>query len=216
MKDGLSVIIPSRNEKYLEPTIRNVLENARGDIEILVVLDGWLPEPKIDIGDPRVVFYHFKESIGQRQSINYAAKRAKGKYMMKLDAHCAVGEGFDVILARDCEYDWTIIPRMYNLDIETFKPKLHKRTDYMYMRVRENGQFRAEYYTGKERKEIHRREALIDDTMCCMGPCFYMHLKRFWELGGWRVNHCPTPDTLTRSEEGFSWKPEHRGSEAES
>ena len=182
--DGLSVLIPSRNEDYLEQTIRNILQNARGEIEILVALDGWLPDPQIKIGDDRVVFYHEPESIGQRQSINKLARVAKGKYVMKIDAHCAVDEGFDLKLAEDCEYDWTVIPRMYNLDIKTFKPKFHKRTDYMYMQVREDGQFRAEYYRGKEYRKQHSKKALIDDTMCCMGPCFYMHKDRFWELGG--------------------------------
>lgn len=185
----LSVIIPSRNERYLEQTIRNVLENARGEIEILAVLDGWLPEPEIKIGDDRVVFLHFPESIGQRQAINCAARQAKGKYIMKLDAHCAVDEGFDIKLAADCPYNWTVVPRMYNLDIGTFKPKLHKVTDYMYMRVREDGQFRAEYYTGSEYRTRHNKPELIDDTMCCMGPCFFMHKERFLELGGCDENH---------------------------
>jgi glycosyltransferase involved in cell wall biosynthesis len=187
--DGVTVIIPSRNEKYLEPTIRNVLENARGEIEVLAILDGWIPDPPIHINDDRMRFIPLEESIGQRQSINLAAKQAKGKYIMKLDAHCAVDEGFDVKLIADCEYDWTVIPRMYNLDIETFKPKLHKRTDYMYMRVRENGQFRAEYYTGKEYRRLHKIEKELDDTMCCMGPCFFMFRDRFLELGGCDENH---------------------------
>ena len=46
----LSILIPARNEKYLEPTIRNVLANAEGDIEILAALDGYLPDPQIVIG----------------------------------------------------------------------------------------------------------------------------------------------------------------------
>lgn len=180
----LSVIIPARNEEYLEKTIRNVLENAQGEIEVLTILDGWKPDPQIVIGDERAKFFHFEESIGQRPGINYAAERAAGKYVMKLDAHCAVDEGFDVKLARDQQYEWTTVPTMYNLDIETFKPKKHRRTQYMYMKVRENGQFRAEYYGGDEYKKWHRRKEKIDDTMCCMGPCFYMHKDRFWELGG--------------------------------
>src|SRR4030066_1764325 len=142
----LSVIIPARNEIYLEKTIRNVLDNAEGEIEVLVVLDGYLPEPQIYTGDERVIFIHNKESIGQRQSINQAAKIAKGKYIMKIIAHCAVDKGFDVKLAQDCEYDWTVIPRMYNLDVLSWQPKLHKRTDYMYIGLRENGELRAEYY----------------------------------------------------------------------
>ena len=66
--------------------------------------------------------------------------------MMKLDAHCAVDEGFDVKLMADCEPDWTVVPRMFNLDIETFKPKRHKRTDYMWISYESPKQFRAMYY----------------------------------------------------------------------
>ena len=185
----LSVIIPARNEKYLEKTIRNILENARGDIEILAVLDGYIPDPQIITNDNRVIFIHNPESIGQRQSINKAARMATGKYIMKLDAHCAVDEGFDIKLAADCEYDWTIIPRMYNLDIETFQPKRHKVTDYMYIGWNEKNEMRALYYNGAERKKWHNRPDLIDDTMCCMGPCFFMHKDRFWELGGCDEGH---------------------------
>jgi hypothetical protein len=181
----VSVIIPSKNEKYLERTIRNVLENARGEIEVLAVLDAWLPEPKIDIGDSRVTFLHFPEGIGQRGGINEAARRAKGEFIMKLDAHCAVGEGFDVILAQDCEPDWTVIPRMYNLDSETWKPKLHKRTDYMYIGNEPGRELRAEYY-GRSQPKNDRE---IDDIMCCMGPCFFMRKDRFWELGGCDEGH---------------------------
>lgn len=185
----LSVIIPARREKYLEKTIRNVLENARGNIEILAMLDGWLPEPQLVLNDERVKFFHFEESIGQRQCINYAAKQAKGKYVMKLDAHCAVDEGFDVKLAADCKYDWTVIPRMYNLDIETWKPKKHKLTDYMHMGFNDKNELRALYYTGDEYRRQHREKTEIDEIMCCMGPCFFMHKDRFWELEGCDEGH---------------------------
>jgi len=113
----VSVLIAARNEIYLEKTIQDVLSNSRGEIEVLVALDGYLPDPQIHCNDNRVTFYHEPVSIGQRQSINKLARLAKGKYIMKLDAHCAMDEGWDVKLAEDCEYDWTVIPRMYNLDV---------------------------------------------------------------------------------------------------
>lgn len=182
----LSVIIPARNEVYLEKTIRNILENAEGEIEIIVELDGWLPDPRINIGDERVVFIHHKEAIGQRACINDGARRAKGKYIMKLDAHCAVAKGFDVILARDCKYEWTLVPRMYNLDIDTWKPKLHKRTDYMYISSPDAEKpFRAQYYGSRQ----PRNDIMIDETMCCMGPGWFMHKERFWEQGGCDEGH---------------------------
>ena len=183
----LSVVIPSRNEQgYLEKTIESLLANAEGEIEIIVVLDGWLPEKPIEFPvneRQQVHWIHNPEAIGQRQAINQAVRTAKGKYIMKLDAHCAVSKGFDLILARDCEYDMTMIPRMYNLDVVTWQPKLHKRTDYMYIGL-VDGNLRACYY-----KKQPDNNKMIDDTMCCMGPGFFLHLERFWELGGCMEEH---------------------------
>lgn len=179
----VSVIIPARDEKYLQATIENVLANARGDIEVIAVCDGYWPDPPVK-DDKRVNIIHHSEPRGQRQSINEAARVAQGEYVMKLDAHCTVDEGFDVKLAADCEPDWTVVPRMYNLDIDTFTPKTHKRTDYMYMAINENDELRAQYYSGAEWKRQHKKTAEIDDTMCCMGPGWFMHKDRFWELGG--------------------------------
>ena len=36
----VSVIIPSRNEHFLQKTIDDLLEKAEGDVEIVVVMDG--------------------------------------------------------------------------------------------------------------------------------------------------------------------------------
>lgn len=196
---SVSILIPARNEKYLEKTIRNVLENAEEEIEVLVALDGWLPEQQIHIGDDRVIFYHFKEPIGHLKATNELAQRAKHKFIMKLDAHCAVGKGFDRILKADCEYEWTVIPRMYNLDIETWKPKLFddfgksvrmgKLHDYIMLGVIDkNGrtELRTQYYPHSVNKKLHydRKDILIDETMSCMGCCFFMHKDRFFELDG--------------------------------
>jgi cephalosporin hydroxylase len=181
----VSIIIPALNEKYLEKTIRNVLSMAQGEIEVIVLLDGYIPNPQIVINDNRVRFIHHEKTIGQRQSVNEGARLAKGKYIMKLDAHCALNQGFDVKLAQDCEYDWTVVPRMYNLDVDTFEPKFHKRTDYMYITSPTNEKpFRAMYY-GRQPDTTK----LIDDTMCCMGPGWFMHKDRYWELGGMDEMH---------------------------
>lgn len=179
----LSVIIPARNERYLQKTIENVLENSGEDTEIIAVLDGYWPDPPIN-DHPRVKLIHHTEPIGQRRAINEAAKIAQGEFIMKLDAHCAVDKDFDIKLAADCEKDWTVVPRMYNLDVNTFTPKLHKRTDYMYIGWNDKGELRSLYYSGDEWKRQHRKTEEIDDTMTCMGPGWFMRRDRFWELGG--------------------------------
>lgn len=180
----LSIIIPARNEIYLQRTIEDIIKNAEGEYEIIAVLDGYWADPPIK-DHPRVKLIHHTESIGQRQSINEAAKIAQGKYIMKCDAHCAFDKGFDVKLAKDCKYEWTVVPRMYNLDHKTWKPKLHKRTDYMYIGNKKGRELRAEYYGSAQPKN----DKMIDDTMCCMGPCFFMHKDRFWELDGCDEGH---------------------------
>lgn len=194
----VSVIIVARNEIYLQKTIESVLAAAEGEIEIIVVLDGYWPDPPM-FDNKRVILIHHTESIGQRQAINKAARIARGKFIFKLDAHCAVDQGFDVKLAADCEYDWTVIPRMRNLDIETWRPRFEndermamrrgKINDYMYIGFNEKGEFRTLYYTGKNYWKWHRRPDMIDDTMSCMGPGWFMHKDRFWELGGCDENH---------------------------
>ena len=72
---GLSVIIPARNETYLQRTIDNILENADGEIEIIAVCDGYWPDPPIK-DHPFVNIIHHSEARGQRPSINEAARIA--------------------------------------------------------------------------------------------------------------------------------------------
>jgi cephalosporin hydroxylase len=180
----LSIIIPARNEAYLQRTIENVLENITADTEIIAVCDGYWPDPPIK-DHPRVNIIHHSEARGQRQSINEAARVAKGKYLMKLDAHCAVGPGFDSILIEDYQEGWTIVPRMYNLDVETWQPKLHKRTDYMYIGMGEGRELRAEYYGSAQPDN----DKLIDETMCCMGPGWFLSAETYWKQGGCDEGH---------------------------
>lgn len=110
----LSILIPSRNEFFLKQTIENILANMRGDTEIIAVLDGAWANPCI-LDHPRVTLVHHSVSIGQRAATNEAARISRAKYVMKLDAHCAMDEGFDVKLMADCADDMTVVPRLYNL-----------------------------------------------------------------------------------------------------
>ncbi len=64
----LSIIVPSRNEKYLNKTIDDLLLKAEGDIEIIVVLDGYWPDPII--GDARVHYIHRGSPLGMRAGIS--------------------------------------------------------------------------------------------------------------------------------------------------
>ncbi len=112
----LSILIPARNEMFLARTIQDILSNIEGDTEVIAVLDGDWTVPGFEVDDhPRVTLLKYGKSIGQRAATNVAARLSDATFLMKVDAHCAFDKGFDVKLMADCEPDWTVIPRMYNL-----------------------------------------------------------------------------------------------------
>lgn len=119
MRD-LSVLIPARNEQWLSKTVEDVLAHAEADTEVIVVLDGSPANPPLP-PNPRIVIYAPPAPIGQRAATNAAARLSTARYVMKLDAHCAVDQGFDrKLLEADLERarpDLTQIPAMYNLHV---------------------------------------------------------------------------------------------------
>jgi hypothetical protein len=62
-----------------------------------------------------VTLIHHSQSIGQRAATNEAAKLSSGRYLMKVDAHCAFDQGFDRKMLEDMQDDWTLVPVMRNL-----------------------------------------------------------------------------------------------------
>lgn len=210
----LSVLIPARNEQFLKDTIDDVLKNSRANTEVVAVLDGAWAEPPIP-DHPRVTLVYHSSPIGQRAAVNEAARLSKAKYIMKLDAHCSVDEGFDVQLIQDAEYDMTQIPRMYNLHVFDWVCMTCKNRTYqggklqtcekcsgvtfemdiiwkprMHKRTdfaRFDHELRFQYWRAYE----HRPEAQGDiaDLMCFVGACFFMERERFWDLGGLDETH---------------------------
>ena len=177
----LSILIPSRMEVYLQKTIESVFQNAHGDIEVIALLDGYWPNPAIK-EDKRLTLIHYTEPVGQRQAVNRMAAIAKGEYLMKLDAHCALSKGFDVILTKNCPDDWVVVPRKYDLEVKTWERRKNTKCDYMFLTRldAEGGPLRAMAIKGRRTSST----PLIDDTMACQGSCFVMTRKRFEKMNG--------------------------------
>lgn len=182
----VSVIIPSRNERFLVPTVGDVLNNARGDIEVIVVLEGYwdhaLP------ADPRLHVIHHGTPLGMRPSINDAASLAKGDYLMKLDAHCSVGEGFDEILKADCENDWVVVPRRYPLDAEAWAIQEIGKIpiDYHYLSYpldRKGDKYLGLHGSPWRERSKGREHLEIDDELSSQGSCWFMSRAQ-WERVG--------------------------------
>jgi glycosyltransferase involved in cell wall biosynthesis len=115
----LSVIIPGKNEEFMGRTIEDVLEHTSNQTEVIAVLDGFLPNPPLKPNSRVTVIYN-PVSVGQRVATNQGAKIAKGKYIMKLDAHCSVAPGIDIEMFKAFDEvgdDATIIPLMKNFHV---------------------------------------------------------------------------------------------------
>jgi glycosyltransferase involved in cell wall biosynthesis len=212
MRD-LSVIIPARNELFLRQTIDDVLANIEADTEVIAICDGNWPEPPV-LDHPRVTIVKHTVPIGQRAATNEGARISQAKYIAKLDAHCAVGKGFDRILMEDCQRDWCMVPMMWNLHAfdwqckgcgertyQGFKPTSCKcgATDFEMVivwkprgnkvttswRFDKNMQFQ---YWKKHAKRPEAQQDLVE-TMSFIGACFLMDRERFWEIEGLDETH---------------------------
>jgi hypothetical protein len=213
----LSVLIPARNEMFLQKTIESVLAAAEADTEVIAVADGAWPHPPV-VDHPRVVLVHHAVSIGQRAATNEAARISRAKYVMKLDAHCTLDQGFDRKLMQAYEAgelapDVTTIPAMYNLhgfDWECTacqarvyqgpKPAKCGKCGHRDQRMAVVWQPRRNRLTTAWRfdKSLHfqywregeqRQRGELCEVMCCLGACFFMPRERYWEIGGMDEEH---------------------------
>ncbi|MHC4748321.1 MAG: glycosyltransferase [Planctomycetota bacterium] len=190
----LSVIIPSRNELFLPQTVDDLINKAAGEIEVVVTLDGYWPDPILP-DYKELILVHHGGARGMRACINSAAQVATGEYLMKCDAHCMFAEGFDEVLKADCDKDWIVIPSRYSLDAENWAILQNRksRIDYHYLSFPYAYPDYRDYDAGlhgapwndraRERKDDHQFD--IDDEMSFQGSCWFMSSYHFKEtLGG--------------------------------
>jgi glycosyltransferase involved in cell wall biosynthesis len=165
-------------------------QKARGDIEIIAVLDGYWPTRIAD--DKRVHYIHFTKPRGMRPGLNAACAIATGDYVMKLDAHCMVSEGFDVVLAETCRENWVCVPRRKRLDGENWCVQEDGRVDinYLFIDLSNDG------LNGKQwhQKNVNRSlDAIrIDDLIAAQGSFYFMRRAWWHEMELLDVEHYGT------------------------
>jgi len=197
----LSVIIPSRNEKFLNKTIKCALHAAVGDVEVLVLLDGAPPaKPIPNWRNVRVIEEHTPGGIGD--ATWQLANEAQGEFIMKLDAHCLLAEGYDEILKAHCDYKDLLVPARYQLKDDGWKrgygPIHYLFLTYPWM---QEPQFGAGMHgkkwqgdSGLAKRAVGQQyfwperawkdKYPLDDIMAFQGSCWFMHRERFLELDG--------------------------------
>lgn len=171
----LTIVIPARNELYLNQTVDGIFSAAQGDIEVIIVLDAcWnLPLPT---DRPNLTIIHNTARRGMRAAINAGLEIGRGEYVLKCDAHVIFMPGFDTALTAACDGDWVVTPVRYSLDADTWtrrtdKPAVHHEyLSYPYQGGEMVG-LHAKYWW-KERDRVYT-EAL-SENMAWQGSCWMM------------------------------------------
>ena len=176
----VSIILPSRNEIFLQKTILDLLAKAKGDIEVIAICDGYYPPAEEIVNDKRVIYFHEGTAKGLRNGINMGASLSTGKYLMKLDAHCMVDEGFDEKLKEGCDDMTVIIPRRKRLD--PFKWEIqdvgkldvdYEFLSYPYWKPDEVG-IHGTIWDQRIKERLNDPRYDIDEDMSFQGSCWFM------------------------------------------
>jgi len=172
----LSIIIPSYKEPYLDKTIDSFFDNAVGEIEVIVVHDGYIPKDPIK-NSQRVRQIYISKNVGMRETINTGVSYAEGKYLIRADAHIKMGEGYDKILTSTIKDDWIVTPRRYKLDPVTWDV-IGTPIDYEKLVILGNrNKFASQTW---RLRDIERADKMIDETMAMQGS-FWCMTRKHWD-----------------------------------
>ena len=208
----LSVVIPSRNEQFLLPTIQDILKNRRLDTEVIAILDGaWPTEPLPDHPDVHLVYHPV--SIGQRAATNEGVRISRAEFVMKADGHVAFDEGFDAKLigcydSGELDRTVTSIPAQHRLHCYNRRCKAcgyvdgQGPMDAKCVKCEAKGQFEMQMVWKPRRtpttswvadsvlhyqydaKDRCRLNRGCHDVMTGLGACFLLKRDRYHELDG--------------------------------
>ena len=165
----LSVIIPVYNaEKTLKKCMESVLKQKDEDLEIVLINDG-----SIDASDkmiqeykeknPKIISYYRKKNTGVADTRNYGIKKAKGRYILFLDAD----DYLDIHL-------YGLVKQYMEKDIDLIKFKLQREDEKGNVIETVSGSV-FENKTGEEGfEELYSTDVLLDS------PCVYVIKKEIF------------------------------------
>lgn len=192
MKKGkVSVILTTAGEIFLQKTIDNIIEQSTGEIEIIVFQDGYIHNPPLN-PHPCVKVIGSAGRVGIHNAINESVDVSDGEYLMKLDAHCALDEGFDEKLKADCEDNWICIPTRYPLNADIWE-RDSKSSNYVYISIplekpKDGPQFWEWGFNAVNAKSTREdAKELLSETMAFQGSCWFMKRDYFEFLDGLRI-----------------------------
>lgn len=204
----LSIIIPARGEEFVQFTVESIVKARQAKTEVIVVLDGYWPNRPVE-DYPDVNIIHLPVAVGQRKATNIGAATAMGEYIMKLDSHCWVEDGFDEVLLKHITPEMVVVPVMKNLHAfdhvcracnyrqdqgPTWQqcPKCGSKDFYQdimweprpspnSMTYRFTPEIEFKYFGQLKARNKDPRTVYIE-TMSLQGSCFVAHKDLYWGL----------------------------------
>lgn len=174
-----TIIIPARDEPYLNRTLQSLLENATGRIEIIVILDGCDYEV---MKHSLIKVIRHKEPQGRRHSINEAAEQARGQYLFHIDAHCTMDEGYDTKLKCACDDRAIAVSVIRPLDPKTWKLVEDNAAGTFAVHDKNF----AEIWSPNSKPL--RSCKVMEPTLTFIGLAWMIKKNYFWQLGGYDVS----------------------------
>jgi glycosyltransferase involved in cell wall biosynthesis len=173
----LSVIIPSYRDPLLHKTVDSLLKNSElgNQLEIVICLDGYWPVIPLK-NDPRVRVIHFGKNQGMRRAINTGIAIARGEFLMRMDEHQMIGQGYDKILTETCQPNWIVTPRRFFLDVDRWEVMDLPPVDYCKLKI-QNVSGTVRKFAGVPWDRPNRKDVMIDETQAMQGSCWFMPHK---------------------------------------
>lgn len=191
----LAILIPSRNEEFLQKTVEDIFEHSEADTEVIIGLDGHVNSfSQKDLPADRLKIL-FRPVMGQRAMTNRLAKLTNAEYIMKVDAHRSFSKGFDVEMLKDMDKNTILAPRMMNLHAYDWNCPEHLRTyqgkkccdkaEKVIVWQPKNKPLMSNYvfdsnmifqYADEQKKEE------LTETMCLQGSAWMVSRETYWEL----------------------------------
>lgn len=178
MDKKLSIVIPFYKDPYTQKMIDDILLHSElGDaLEVIPVLDGCDWEFK---KDPRVRPLKLEKNSGMREAINQGVKHSTGEFILRGDAHCAFGQGFDRILTESCKPNWIMTATRYFLDPVKWEVMDLEPMNYEKLIIQDCGNGVRKFAGQRWRsRDKDRKDIMIDETMAMQGSMWIM--PRSW------------------------------------
>lgn len=174
---SLSILIPARNEEYLQKTIEDIFAHSEADTEVIVGLDDWSLDisfaKKYNSPEPRCSFIRTEKVVGQRALTNQLARLSTAKYICKTDAHVSFAQGFDRVLLESMDENTVMTPMLCRLDAEQWNIIAQPFTKKYYFDTNMVFQY------GK--REDEKDSWGLVPTMSLQGSCFVVSREKYWE-----------------------------------